>query len=165
MIITSGLLIQLDEDEVLSVIGHEFSHLKGRDPLVLSTMFMTIYLLRVYVFWPVILYFGFLYLLAEMSMLYFIAKFFEARADLESAIKIGTPEVLAGALRKIGFRKIQLERVPSNRLGGWLGMDPHPPISFRIARLESLKDISGIRHPFIRSAIDSVKGLLASLGV
>ena len=165
MIITSGLLIQLDEEEVLTVIGHEFSHLKGRDPLVLSTMFMTIYLLRVYVFWPFIFYFGFLYLLVEMSLLYFIAKFFEARADLESAIKIRKPEVLATALRKIGFRKLQLERMPSSRIGGWLGMDPHPPISFRIARLESLGDVSEIRHPFIRSAIDSVKGLLASLGV
>jgi len=164
MIITSGLLIQLHQDEVLSVIGHEFSHLKGRDPLVLSSLFMAIYLLRVYVLWQLIQYLGFLYLLVEMSTLYFIAKFFEARADLESAIKLGMPEILAEALRKIGFRRIQLERIPSNIIGGWLGMDPHPPVSFRVARLENLKDLSNIKHPFIRSAIDSVKGFLASIG-
>ncbi len=33
VLITTGLLVQLEEDEILSVLGHEFGHLKGRDPL------------------------------------------------------------------------------------------------------------------------------------
>ena len=35
VLITTGLLVQLEEDEVVSVLGHEFGHLKGRDPLIL----------------------------------------------------------------------------------------------------------------------------------
>ena len=33
VLITTGLLVQLEEPEVVSVLGHEFGHLKGRDPL------------------------------------------------------------------------------------------------------------------------------------
>src|SRR4030042_2642158 len=35
VLITTGLLVQLEEEEVISVLGHEFGHLKGRDPLLL----------------------------------------------------------------------------------------------------------------------------------
>jgi len=95
-----------------------------------------------------------------LSGLYFIAKFFEARADLESAIRIGHPEILAQALRKIGYKKIQIERLRASKIGNWLGIDPHPPVSFRIHRLENLGDPSKIKHPFLRSVIDCINGLL-----
>ena len=163
MLITTGLLIQLEEDEILSVIGHELSHLKGRDPMILFTLVSTEYLLRAYIFWPLIYYFGFLYYIFILSLLYFVAKFFEARADLESAIRIGRPVSLANALRKVGFRKIQFERLSASRVGSWLGIDPHPPVSFRAARLESIEDPSSIKHPFLRSVIDCVNGFLTSL--
>ena len=35
ILITTGLLVQLEEQEIISVIGHEFGHLTGRDPLIL----------------------------------------------------------------------------------------------------------------------------------
>ncbi|RLI36828.1 heat-shock protein HtpX [Candidatus Bathyarchaeota archaeon] len=165
IIITTGLLIQLEEEEIFSVICHEFSHLKGRDPLALFTLVSTEYLLRVYVLWPHIFYFGLMYLISVMAFLYFIAKFFEARADLEAAMKVGRTDTLAIALRKIGFRKLQFERTPSNLISSWLGMDPHPPISFRIARLESISNLSEVKHPFLRSMVDCVHGLLAALRI
>jgi heat shock protein HtpX len=163
VLITSGLLVQLEEDEIFSVVGHEISHLKGRDPLVLFAITSAEYLFRVYLLPPYVFYFfGFFYFFLILSGIYFVAKFFEARADLESAIRIGRPKVLAGALRKIGYRKIQMERLRYSRIGNWLGIDPHPPISFRVNRLENLEDPSIIRHTFLRSMVDCIKGLIGS---
>jgi heat shock protein HtpX len=89
---------------------------------------------------------------------YFIAKFFEARADLDSAIKIGQPKVLAEALRKIGFRKLQFERSPAYRVSAWTGWDPHPPIYYRVARLNRLPDPARIKHPLLRSIKENIQG-------
>jgi len=164
ILITSGLLVQLEDDEILSVIGHEFSHLKGRDPLLLFALTATEYLLRVYIFWSFIFVFGYFYLFFALTAVYFIAKFFEAKADLEAAVRIGHPEILAEALRKIGFRKLQFERMPAYRIQEWLGWDPHPPLYFRIARLERIKDVTSIRHPFIQSIKDNISGFLKALG-
>jgi heat shock protein HtpX len=163
ILITSGLLVQLEEDEIFNVVGHEFSHLKGRDPLVLFGLTAAEYLLRFYVFWPLLVYFGFFYLFFALSIVYFIAKFFEGRADLEAATKIGQPMVLAEALRKIGFRKLQFERLPSRKIQGWIGWDPHPPIYFRVARLESLKEPEKVKHPLIQSIKDNIRGFLEAL--
>ncbi len=171
ILITTGLLIQLEEDEVLSVVGHEFSHLKGRDPLVLFALTASEYLLRVYLilshfplFYFIYWAFGpFLYFLVVMGLIYFIYKFFEARADLESSIRIGQPQVLAEALRKIGFRRLQFEQMPSYRFQDWVGWDPHPPIYFRVARLERLQPPVTVKHPMIQSAKDVINGFLAIL--
>ncbi len=165
VLITTGLLVQLDEEEILAVLAHEMSHVRRRDPLVLFGLVSVEYLLRVYYFWSFFYYFGILYFFFALGVVYFIAKFFEARADLDSAVRLGRPEVLAAALRKIGYRKIQLERFHSNRLGSWLGWNPHPPVSFRVERLENLKEPQKIRHPFIRSMKDCVRGLIAELQV
>jgi len=169
VLITTGLLVQLEEDEILSVIGHEFSHLKGRDPLNLFALTAAEYLFTVYVLWPnfwyFLIYFQFFYLIIAWGLVFFIAKFFEARADLESAIKIGQPKVLAEALRKIGFRRLQYERVPSYRVQEWFGWDPHPPIYFRIARLEKMQTPVEVKHPVIQSAKDVINGFLAGLGL
>ncbi|MCW4027244.1 MAG: M48 family metalloprotease, partial [Candidatus Bathyarchaeota archaeon] len=127
VLITTGLLVQLDEEEILAVVGHEMSHVRRRDPLVLFGLVSVEYLLRVYYLWHFLFYFGFLYFFVALGAVYFVAKFFEARADLDSALRMGRPEILAGALRKIGYRRIQLERFQSNRLGSWLGWNPHPP--------------------------------------
>ena len=49
VLITTGLLVQLDEPEVESVLGHEFGHLKGRDPLILFGLLSAEFIFRFYV--------------------------------------------------------------------------------------------------------------------
>jgi heat shock protein HtpX len=168
VLITTGLLVQLEEDEIISVLGHEFGHLKGRDPLLLYGLTSAEFLFRFYVlfaFFPVIFtsFLFFVYFWAVMVVIFFIAKFFEARADLVSAIKMGQPEVLAGALEKIGFQRLLYERTPSFRLQEWLGLDPHPPVYFRVKRLEKLENPARIRYPLIQSVKDVVAGFRESI--
>ena len=98
-----------------------------------------------------------------MVIIFFIAKFFEARADLVSAIMIGQPKVLAGALEKIGFQRLLYERTPSFRVQEWVGLDPHPPIYFRVSRLEKLKAPVKVKHPLIQSIKDVTSGFIESL--
>jgi heat shock protein HtpX len=168
VLITTGLLVQLEEEEVISVLGHEFGHLKGRDPLLLYGLTSGEFLFRFYVlfpFFPLIFssFLFFAYFWAVMVVIFFIAKFFEARADLTSAIKMGQPEVLAGALEKIGFQRLLYERTPSFRLQEWLGLDPHPPIYFRVSRLEKLEAPTRIKYPLIQSIKDVISGFRDSL--
>ena len=168
VLITTGLLVQLEEDEVISVLGHEFGHLKGRDPLLLYGLTSAEFLFRFYVLFPLfpLIFSSFLfffYFWAVMVVIFFIAKFFEARADLVSAIKMGKPEVLAGALEKIGFQRLLYERTPSFRIQEWLGLDPHPPIYFRVDRLEKLEAPEKIKHPLIQSIKDVLSGFRDSL--
>jgi heat shock protein HtpX len=164
VLITTGLLVQLEEEEVVSVLGHEFGHLKGRDPLLLYGLTSAEFLFRFYVLFPLFpLIFSsflfFIYFWAVMMVIFFIAKFFEARADLVSAITMGKPEVLAGALEKIGFQRLLYERRPSFRVQEWLGLDPHPPIYFRVDRLEKLRAPEKIKRPLIQSIKDVISGL------
>jgi len=161
MLITTGLLTQLDEEEILAVIGHELSHIKGKDTVAFFTLASAEYILRVYVLWPLVAILGFIYLLLAFSLVYFIAKFFESKADLESAIVIGKPKVLAEALRKIGYRRLLLERDFSFRVRSWLGFDPHPPIYFRIKRLERLEKPETIKHPLLESIKDNIKEFIS----
>jgi heat shock protein HtpX len=169
VLITTGLLVQLEEDEILSVLGHEFGHLKGRDPLLLYGLMGSEFLFRFYVILPLFpiifssLLLFFVYFWAVMTLLYFIAKFFEARADLTSAIVIGQPQVLAKALEEIGFKRLLIERVPSYRIQEWVSFDPHPPIYFRVSRLRKFSTGVKIKHPLLQSARDVTRGFLDSL--
>lgn len=168
VLITTGLLVQLDESEVSSILGHEFGHLRGRDPLILYGLTSAEFLFRFYVllaFFPFIFspFLFFIYFFLVMTAIFFIAKFFEARFDLVSAIEIGQPAVLAGALEKIGFQRLLYERTPSFRIQEWVGFDPHPPIYFRVHRLEKLKPPVKIKYPLIQSIKDVFSGFFASL--
>ena len=168
VLITTGLLVQLEDNEILSILGHEFGHLKGRDPLLLYGLTGAEFLFRFYVLLPLfpLIFSSYLFLLyfwAVMTAIYFIAKFFEARADLISAIVIGQPKVLAESLEKIGFKRLLYERVPSYRFQEWISLEPHPPIYFRVQRLEKLKTPVEIRHPLIQSAKEVTSGFLATL--
>jgi heat shock protein HtpX len=71
---------------------------------------------------------------------------------------MGKPEVLAIALEKIGFQRLLYERTPSFRLQEWLGLDPHPPIYFRVNRLQKLKAPENVKHPLIQSIKDVLAG-------
>jgi heat shock protein HtpX len=168
VLITTGILVQLEEDEILSVLGHEFGHLKGRDPLILYGLTSAEFLFRFYVLFPIFpfifsSFLFFAYFWAVMVVIFFIAKFFEARADLISAIMIGQPKVLAEALEKIGFQRLLYERTPYFRVQEWLGLDPHPPIYFRVDRLEKLQTPDKIKHPLIQSIKDVTSGFIDSL--
>lgn len=98
-----------------------------------------------------------------MGVVYFIAKFLEARCDLESAIKIGKPKTLAEALRKMGYMRLQYERMPSVRLQEWIGFDPHPPIYFRVNRLDNLKVPIKAQNLLLTSIRDCINGLIAAI--
>ena len=168
VLITTGLLAQLNEDEIIGVLGHEFGHLKGRDPLLLFGLMSTEFLFRFYVLlslipWLFTSLLFFVYFWVVMILIFFIAKFFEARADLISAMVIRQPQLLAGALEKIGFKRLLSERIPSYRIQEWISLDPHPPIYFRVDRLRRLKDVASIRYPLIRSAREVTRGFLNSL--
>jgi heat shock protein HtpX len=170
VLITTGLLVQLEEEEVVSVLGHEFGHLKGRDPLILYGLTSAEFLFRFYVLFQLSIFqfifssfLFFVYFWLVMTLIFFIAKFFEARADLVSAIRIGQPKVLAGALEKIGFQRLLFERVPSFRIQEWVGLDSHPPIYFRVERLEKLKEPVRVKYPLLRSIREVTRGFIASL--
>jgi heat shock protein HtpX len=163
MVLTTGLLIQLERDEILSVVGHELGHLVGRDPLILFGITSAEFLLRIFVLAPLFLFAPLLYLLVAMGAIYFVAKFFEARADLLSAVRIGQPKVLANALRKIGFLRLRQERIPGYRLMGWTRWDPHPPLYFRIDRLEAMPEPPRVARPLAQSAKDVFRGFAAAL--
>ncbi len=169
VLITTGLLVELDEDEILGVLGHEFGHLKGRDPILLYGLSSGEFLFRFYVLFPLFpfIFFSFLfffYFFFVMTVIYFIAKFFEARADLLSAMVMGRPKTLARALEKIGFKRLLYERVPQYRAQEWTSLEPHPPVYFRVARLEKLKVPAKIKHPLAQSAMDVIRGFRETLG-
>jgi len=163
IVVTSGLLIRLDDEEILSVISHELSHIKRRDPIALFTLSSAEYLLRVYILWTLVYSFSLLYMLFALGLIYFIAKFFESRADLDSAIATRKPQTLADALMKIGYRRTRFERALPIRIINWLRWDPHPPISFRIRRLRRLRNIDEIKHPFLKSIKDCIDGFIESI--
>jgi heat shock protein HtpX len=165
VLITTGLLVQLEEDEILSVIGHEMGHLSGRDPLILFSIISAEFLMRFTILFPLVALSPFIYLIVALGVIFFVAKFFETRADLLSAMKIGQPQVLANALRKIGYQRLHAERISPTRLPSWVNFDPHPPIYFRIDRLESMKSPPEVKNPLIRSARDVVNGFKRTLGL
>jgi heat shock protein HtpX len=169
VMITTGILTQLEEDELLSVIGHEMSHLKAHDPIVMSFMTSLEFLVRFYVVLPIIATFGLLvfwgYFIVALTLIYFFGKFLEGRADLDSAKIIGQPKVLAEALKKIAFRRLfpLNKREPEfkgYRRSEWLRFDPHPPTYHRIGQLENIKEPEKIRHTLLRTIKDNIKGFL-----
>ncbi len=162
ILITTGLLVQLEEDEILGVLGHELGHLEGRDPIVLFSIISLEFILRFTLFLPIVLINPLVYVILAFMVIFFVGKFFETRADLVSAMKIGQPQVLASALRKIGYARLQMERAASTRIPGWLSFDTHPPIYFRVDRLESMKTVPQVKHPLLQSIKDVFSGFQRS---
>ena len=165
VLITTGLLVQLEEDEILSVIGHEMGHLSGRDPIILFSIISAEFILRFTILFPLVVVSPLIYLVVALGFIFFVAKFFETRADLLSAIKIGQPKVLASALRKIGYQRLHAERISPTRFPSWINFDPHPPIYFRIDRLENMKTPVKVKNPLLKSAQDVINGFKRTLGL
>ncbi len=175
MIITMGLLVQLDDEEIELVIGHELSHLRSGDPIVLFSLVVAEYFTRVYILFPqwtalsTIPGLWIVYMLGIFWGIFFFGKFLESRADLEAALIMQKPKVMAESLKKIGFRRLVLEErflePGGSRLNEWLRMDPHPPLYFRIQRLESLDLTNPPKHPFLSSVRAVTSGLLNSRNV
>lgn len=164
VLLTTGLLVQLEEDEILSVVGHEMGHLSGRDPLILFSIISAEFIMRFTILTPIVVISPLLYLIVALGVIFFVAKFFETRADLLSAMKIGQPQVLASALRKIGYQRLYAERISPTRLPSWVNFDSHPPIYFRIDRLENMKSTPKVKSPLIKSARDVVNGFKRTWG-
>jgi len=170
VIVTMGLLVQLEEEEVEVVIGHELSHLRSGDPIVLFSLIVAEYLVRVTVLMPVLVaisgFWILLYIVGVFWSIFFFGKFLESRADLEAALIMGKPKVMAESLKKIGFRRLVLtERFlepGGSRFGEWVRFDPHPPLYFRIQRLESLDVSKPPRHPFLSSVRAVLSGFISS---
>jgi heat shock protein HtpX len=165
ILITSGLITYMNEEEIEAVIAHEFSHIRARDPLILMSLATFEYLTRVYIIWPIIsslgLFFDFLYLFFSFTLLFFVAKFLEARADLDAAIITNKPKALASALRKIGLFKYQSHVFEIVNTAEWLKWDPHPPLYYRIKVLENL-EIMKIKNTFISAINGCIKGFIDS---
>lgn len=171
VMITTGALSLLNEEEIGAVLGHEFSHIKNRDMITLFVLVLAEYVTRLWIFGffnnpailPVFLFFP--YVLFSLTALYFIAKFFEARADLDSAVVVGDPTALGNALRRIGLRRLFTETTYHKYAQNWLTWDPHPPISFRVRRLEELANkpapLGG--NTLVMSVHDCLSGFAAAL--
>ncbi|MEM3832271.1 MAG: M48 family metalloprotease [Thermoprotei archaeon] len=144
--ITIGLLMTLKENEIKAVIAHEFSHIVNHDPIVVSTLFSIEYTVRIFITLNLPIILAYLYLMFSFTTVFFIAKFFEERADLMGAFYTNSADSLTEALKRIGYRRLKYEQDYSTRAYSWLKwFDAHPPISYRIERLSkkiSEKDLS-----------------------
>ena len=166
MLITFGLLVQLEEKEIELVVGHELSHLRFGDPAILFSIIVSEYLLRVYVFLPYIAAFSLIYIVFIFWLIFFFGKFLEARADLEAAYILRDPQTMANSLKKIGFKRLLLDsnfiEGKETSFGDWLAFDPHPPLGFRIRRMENL-DLNDVpKHTLLRSISDVFSGISSS---
>ncbi|RLE95093.1 MAG: hypothetical protein DRN04_01150 [Thermoprotei archaeon] len=172
LLITSGLLVKLNDEEIMAVIGHEASHMKNKDPLIFYLLSSVEYLTRVYILtyilFPLLLklgvFFELVYLYISLTALFFVAKFLETRADIESAVVLGKGSALAAALKKIGLRRLLREIKVYGRTRSWLLWDPHPPIAFRITLLEKINQLQ-VKNPWIFSIKYCLKDFIKSLTV
>jgi heat shock protein HtpX len=162
IMITAGSLEDLSDEELESVIGHEFGHIKGHDPLILFSVTSFQFIGMFYLWYPLVLFLGLFYFLLAFWVIYAIGKIIETRADTQSAIVLGNPNVLAQSLRKIGFRELYHEKYsPGIKFLDWFRFDPHPPIYFRISRMSGFIG-KQVKHAFLASLRDLVIGFFST---
>ncbi len=145
LIVTSGLLVSLEEDELAAVMGHEESHLARGDILLFTLAASLEYAFRLYYFFiynPILLLNTWLmlgYLAATGTALFLLAKLLELRADVDVA-HLGLGGQLADALVKVGYPVLLEEKSALRRLLEWLAWKPHPPLRYRVAAARSFAE-------------------------
>ncbi len=161
--ITAGSLEDLNEEELEAVIGHELGHIKGHDPVILFAVTSFELFGRFFLWLPVFLYQPIIYFIVAFGAIFAVGKVLETRADTESAIVLGTPQVMAAALTKIGMRQLYHEKYsPAAKLVDWFQFDPHPPIYFRVKRMSEFDSKTQVKHAFLFSLRDCVTGFFAA---
>ncbi|MHA1918075.1 MAG: M48 family metallopeptidase [Candidatus Ranarchaeia archaeon] len=167
ILISGGLLFQMDTAEIEAIIGHELSHLKAHDPLVMISL-STLLMASQFLLWTSINQIGifelfFSYMLIS-SVIFMFGKFLEARADLDAALVLGESKNLSSGLRKIGYiRLLPLRKKFFGKrvnLSEWFYPDPHPPLAYRIDRLDEMDFNENINHTFIRSIKDVITAIV-----
>jgi heat shock protein HtpX len=163
--ITAGALEDLDSEQLESVVGHEMGHVKGRDPVVLFCVNCVVYLGGFYLWFPLLLALGIFYFLLAFGAIYSVGKLLETRADTESARVIGQPDTLAAALTKIGFTQLYYEKYSAgSRILDWFRFDPHPPMYFRVERLQEIsQEGEPVSHTLLVSLRDCLTGFAKAL--
>ncbi len=128
--VTKGLLNILNREEIEAVLGHEISHIKHRD-MILLTIFSAIPLMSYYIFWTslwsrdrrnngvIVAMVAFLtYILTNIILLY-INRIREYYADYGSAMLTEKPHNLASALYRI---TLATSRLPAAKIKEAEGM-------------------------------------------
>lgn len=166
VLVTTGLIVRLNDGELRAVIGHEMSHVKNRDVLLLFLLGALEYLTRVYmltrVLAPASPVLSSVYAFLSLTAFFLAAKVVEARADIESAVRTGSPLALASALRKLAATRLRVEEPGLWRAMAWLAWDPHPPLLFRIEALERVAR-EGASSPWARALELCLKDLARSV--
>jgi heat shock protein HtpX len=163
MCITKGLLRELEQDELESVIAHEFSHVKNRDMVIMTTISSLMAVAHFFVRWGWLMdddnggiFAVVIASLIVMGVSFFIvrllSRYREYAADRGAAAITGNPTALASAIKKISTRTNRipdedLRKVSDTNAMNFYGVDAtfsdsimstHPNPEDRI---EKLKDI------------------------
>jgi heat shock protein HtpX len=175
VVVTRGLVKELEAPEVQAVLAHELSHVANRDGAVMTfASFPALTLreglgsarLRVWIFGFPFMLLGCLLYLISTGLMLTISRSREYAADRGSVLITGTPEHLMSALQKIAG---SLGRIPERDLREVHSMSAffiiptklrgysHPPLAKRLARLAEMARELGQPEP----AVASVAGVPA----
>jgi heat shock protein HtpX len=165
VVVTLGLVRELESREIEAVLAHELSHVANRDGAVMTfASFPSLTLrealasarLRVWIFaFPLMLLGCLLYLISSALMLT-ISRCREYAADRGSVLITGAPEQLMSALQKISG---SVSRIPEGDLRAVHAMSAffiiptklrahsHPPLAKRLARLAEMARELGHAEP------------------
>ncbi len=142
--ITTGLIAIANEDELETVVGHELGHIKNKDPFLLLLISMVIETARIFLFFTFFYPLAVLYFFVGITVIFFLAKMLEIRADLETIIWLGKPLYFADILKKLEYHS-PIKRPKS--IFTWFAWETHPPMYFRVKLAEEMANKTFERKP------------------